>query len=146
MRSRCVVSGRRFVSRSGMNCPLRLSRPPILLVGCFFVAISPPVPALRALRPARYRREAPHDLKRDSVRLLLLLLLILVVASSVAVARQRDALPLRGSRALFGFLDGNELAGPAIATSDSTMWLFGCHGYYSWEREREKLPPDLALV
>jgi len=73
------------------------------------------------------------------------LLLGLVRAPGVAVAGQGDALSLRRSRTLFGFLDGDELAGPAIAASDPAVWFFGCHGYYSEEREGKKLPPDLAL-
>lgn len=38
MRSLCVVAGLRLVSRKGTNCPVRLSRPPIRVVG-FFVDI-----------------------------------------------------------------------------------------------------------
>src|SRR6266852_9549720 len=135
MRSRCVVSGRLPVSRSGMNWPVRLSRPPSLLVGCFF-AISTPVPPSGHLDQLVADYEMPHDLRRDTVRpFLRLALFVLVGASGVAVAGQRDTFPLRGSRALFGFFDGNELAGAAIAASNPAMWFFRCHDYYSEERK-----------
>jgi len=74
---------------------------------------------------------------------LLRLPFVLVRASSVTVAGQRDTLSLRGIWTLFGFLDGNELAGPAIAAPDPAVWFFGLH-CCSCAREGKKLPPDLA--